>query len=188
MARGTPGIGCASWWSSASRSSPREGGLRTGAPAGFGQTGRDDRRCGARPRRGAVGGDTDAEEARRRRAAETDSAGLWATDLSLDPLRLPEYLTAPLPSYVSFQSALFFHGMISQIPNVIVVPDSRPQSVVCPPSGGRTSGSVRQRPNTVLGSTHSRPGRGARQSNSGWPFSSRSGDVERGAGRMLPSP
>ncbi|MBI4519758.1 MAG: hypothetical protein HY701_02880 [Gemmatimonadetes bacterium] len=45
--------------------------------------------------------------------------GLWATDLNLDPLLLPEHLTAPFPSYVSFQSALFFHGMVSQIPNVI---------------------------------------------------------------------
>lgn len=47
--------------------------------------------------------------------------GLWATDLNLDPLLLPEYLTAPFPSYVSFQSALFFHGMVSQIPSVIYV-------------------------------------------------------------------
>jgi len=47
--------------------------------------------------------------------------GLWATDLNLDPLLLPEYLTAPFPSYVSFHSALFFHGMVSQIPTVIYV-------------------------------------------------------------------
>jgi predicted transcriptional regulator of viral defense system len=47
--------------------------------------------------------------------------GLWATDPNLDPLLLPEYLTAPFPSYVSFQSALFFHGMVSQIPTVIYV-------------------------------------------------------------------
>jgi len=47
--------------------------------------------------------------------------GLWATDLNLDPLLLPEYLTAPLPSYISFQSALFFHGMVSQIPTVIYI-------------------------------------------------------------------
>ncbi len=47
--------------------------------------------------------------------------GLWATDLDLDPLVLPEYLTTPFPSYVSFQSALFFHGMVSQIPSVIYV-------------------------------------------------------------------
>jgi predicted transcriptional regulator of viral defense system len=47
--------------------------------------------------------------------------GLWATDLTLDPLLLPEYLTAPFPSYVSFQSALFLRGMVSQIPEVIYV-------------------------------------------------------------------
>lgn len=47
--------------------------------------------------------------------------GLWAVDPALDPLVLPEYLTAPFPSYVSFQSALFFHGMVSQIPTVIYV-------------------------------------------------------------------
>jgi predicted transcriptional regulator of viral defense system len=47
--------------------------------------------------------------------------GLWAIDPNLDPLVVPEYLTAPFPSYISFQSALFFHGMVSQIPNVIYV-------------------------------------------------------------------
>ncbi len=47
--------------------------------------------------------------------------GLWTTDLNLDPLLLPEYLTAPFPSYVSLQSALFFHGMVSQVPNVIYI-------------------------------------------------------------------
>jgi hypothetical protein len=34
---------------------------------------------------------------------------------------LPEHLTAPLPSYVSFQSALFLRGIVSQIPQVIYV-------------------------------------------------------------------
>lgn len=47
--------------------------------------------------------------------------GLWAVDPPVEPLLLPEYLTAPLPSYVSFPSALFLHGMISQIPEVIYV-------------------------------------------------------------------
>jgi predicted transcriptional regulator of viral defense system len=47
--------------------------------------------------------------------------GLWATDSNLDPLLLPEYLTAPFPAYISFHSALFFHGMVSQIANVIYV-------------------------------------------------------------------
>lgn len=48
--------------------------------------------------------------------------GLWIVDLHpVDPLSLPEYLTAPFPSYVSFQSALYLHGMVSQIPEVIYV-------------------------------------------------------------------
>lgn len=45
--------------------------------------------------------------------------GKWATTTQLDPLLLPEYLTAPFPSYVSLQTALFYHGMISQIPHTI---------------------------------------------------------------------
>jgi predicted transcriptional regulator of viral defense system len=47
--------------------------------------------------------------------------GLWAVEPALDPLLVPEHLTAPLPSYVSFQSALYLHGMVSQIPQVIYV-------------------------------------------------------------------
>jgi len=47
--------------------------------------------------------------------------GLWAVDPALDPLHLPEYLTAPFPSYVSFQSALYLRGMVSQVPEVIYV-------------------------------------------------------------------
>jgi predicted transcriptional regulator of viral defense system len=47
--------------------------------------------------------------------------GLWAIDPALDPLLLLEYLTAPLPSYVSFQSALYLRGMVSQVPEVIYV-------------------------------------------------------------------
>lgn len=41
--------------------------------------------------------------------------GLWVFPEALDPLALPEYLTAPFPSYISMQSALYYHGMISQI-------------------------------------------------------------------------
>jgi predicted transcriptional regulator of viral defense system len=47
--------------------------------------------------------------------------GLWAVDPTLDPLLLPEYLTAPFPSYVSFQSALYLRGMVSQVPEVTYV-------------------------------------------------------------------
>lgn len=45
--------------------------------------------------------------------------GLWALSNSIDPLTLPDYLTAPFPSYISLQTALYYHGMISQIPSVI---------------------------------------------------------------------
>ncbi len=45
--------------------------------------------------------------------------GLWGLPEQIDPLMLPEYLTAPLPSYISLQTALLHHDMISQIPPVI---------------------------------------------------------------------
>ncbi len=44
--------------------------------------------------------------------------GLWVFPAALDPLALPEYLTAPFPGYISMQSALYYHGIISQIPAV----------------------------------------------------------------------
>lgn len=43
---------------------------------------------------------------------------VWARPGGVDPLALPEYLTAPFPAYVSLQSALYLHGMISQVPAV----------------------------------------------------------------------
>lgn len=45
--------------------------------------------------------------------------GLWALPERVERFALPEYVTAPLPSYVSLQSALYHHGMIGQIPSVI---------------------------------------------------------------------
>lgn len=44
--------------------------------------------------------------------------GVWTLPGRVDPLALPEYLTSPFPAYVSLQSALYLHGMISQIPAV----------------------------------------------------------------------
>lgn len=44
--------------------------------------------------------------------------GVWAFP-DMDALILPGFLTAPFPSYVSLQTALYFHNMISQIPNII---------------------------------------------------------------------
>lgn len=45
--------------------------------------------------------------------------GVFATSNKLDPFILAEYLTSPFPSYISLQTALYHHGMISQIPAVI---------------------------------------------------------------------
>lgn len=43
---------------------------------------------------------------------------------------LAEYVTAPFPSYVSLQSALYLHGMIEQIPGVVyLVSLSRTQKI-----------------------------------------------------------
>jgi predicted transcriptional regulator of viral defense system len=42
--------------------------------------------------------------------------GVWALPGRVDALALPAHLTYPLPAYVSLQSALYLHGMISQVP------------------------------------------------------------------------
>ena len=47
--------------------------------------------------------------------------GLWVFPEKIDPLALAEYLTYPFPAYISLQSALFYHGMIAQIPETIFV-------------------------------------------------------------------
>jgi predicted transcriptional regulator of viral defense system len=44
--------------------------------------------------------------------------GVWAVKDRIDTLALPEYLTAPFPAYVSLHSALYLHGMISQVPMI----------------------------------------------------------------------
>lgn len=45
--------------------------------------------------------------------------GRWAVLNSFDPLMLPGILTSPLPSYISLYSALYYHGLVSQIPAVV---------------------------------------------------------------------
>lgn len=42
--------------------------------------------------------------------------GVWWVTGPVDPLRLPEHLTAPLPSYISLHTALHLRGLIEQIP------------------------------------------------------------------------
>jgi len=45
--------------------------------------------------------------------------GLWAYSDTLDPLLLPSILTQPMMAYVSLYTALYYHGLIDQIPSVI---------------------------------------------------------------------
>jgi hypothetical protein len=42
--------------------------------------------------------------------------GLWAFPDRLHPLAAAAHLAAPFPSYLSLQTALYHHGMISQVP------------------------------------------------------------------------
>lgn len=43
--------------------------------------------------------------------------GKWAYSDSIDPLLLPNILAHPMMAYVSLYSALYYHGMIDQIPH-----------------------------------------------------------------------
>ncbi len=45
--------------------------------------------------------------------------GRWAIQGRIDPFAVAEHLTTPFPTYISLQSALYQHGMISQIPSVV---------------------------------------------------------------------
>jgi predicted transcriptional regulator of viral defense system len=47
--------------------------------------------------------------------------GLWSLAEPREPVALAEYVTAPYPSYVSLQTALYLRGMIEQIPAVTYV-------------------------------------------------------------------
>ena len=47
--------------------------------------------------------------------------GLWLLRPEVEPFALPAYLTAPLPAYVSFWSALARHAMIEQVPRQVYV-------------------------------------------------------------------
>ncbi len=59
--------------------------------------------------------------------------GIWIFPEGFDPLTLPQYLTRPYPSYISLQTALYYHGFIEQIPEVIyAISIARPKRYVTP--------------------------------------------------------
>jgi predicted transcriptional regulator of viral defense system len=45
--------------------------------------------------------------------------GLWSTDAPQVRARLAEEVAAPTPAYVSLQSALFRHGIVEQVPEML---------------------------------------------------------------------
>jgi len=45
--------------------------------------------------------------------------GRWVIADLIERLSIPEFLSAPSPSYISLQTALFHHGLVSQIPEVV---------------------------------------------------------------------
>lgn len=45
--------------------------------------------------------------------------GLWAITEHIEPFMLPNCLMAPFSCYISLQSALHYHGMIEQIPEIV---------------------------------------------------------------------
>lgn len=45
--------------------------------------------------------------------------GRWAYSNSVDPLLLPTILSYPMMSYISLYTALYYHGLIEQIPSVV---------------------------------------------------------------------
>jgi len=45
--------------------------------------------------------------------------GRWAYSKEVDPLLLPNILAYPMMAYISLYSALYFHGIIEQIPDTV---------------------------------------------------------------------
>jgi predicted transcriptional regulator of viral defense system len=75
-----------------------------------------------------------------RRLARTEHVvrlgrGRWALPSMIRPFAVPEALTAPKPTYVSLYSALYHHGLIEQIPEVIYAVTLAPTRRVTTPLG-----------------------------------------------------
>ncbi len=74
--------------------------------------------------------------------------GTWWLGRDLDPLRLPGFLTAPLPSYLSLHTALHVRGLIEQVPVVVyAVSLARTQRIVA----GGTSFSIHHTAPEIFG-------------------------------------
>lgn len=111
------GTRCRMTWLPGSRCShERELGLRHLAQARRPSDRHGGRGLGSQAQHG--GGKPDPHAACARGTHSLCAPRTWWLEDALDPMRLPEYLTAPLPAYVSLQTALHRHGLIEQIPEV----------------------------------------------------------------------
>jgi predicted transcriptional regulator of viral defense system len=74
------------------------------------------------------------EGLRHRNFVEKISRGKWIVkDAKFDPLQVAEFITAPRETYISLHTALFYHGMIEQIPSrTYAVTIDRSKVVVTP--------------------------------------------------------
>ncbi len=61
--------------------------------------------------------------------------GYWTCQNGVDGLMLPILLAAPAPCYISLQSALYQHGMISQIPQRIYAVSTTRSRTINTPAG-----------------------------------------------------
>lgn len=60
------------------------------------------------------------ENLRQKNFVDKISRGKWVIkDSHLDPLQVAEFVISPKESYISLHSALFYHGMITQVPSRI---------------------------------------------------------------------
>jgi len=61
--------------------------------------------------------------------------GKWLMNSSVPRFALPELISAPYPAYVSMQSALFYRGLIEQVPAVVYAATlGKPRRVHTPPA------------------------------------------------------
>jgi predicted transcriptional regulator of viral defense system len=61
--------------------------------------------------------------------------GKWAYSRSADPLLFPSILVHPMMAYVSLYSALYYHGMIEQIPSTVFAVTNGKTNVFATPLG-----------------------------------------------------
>lgn len=65
--------------------------------------------------------------------------GLWAVKEKITITSLSKHITSPIPNYISLQSALYRHGIISQVPSVLYIVSPARQRIINVPAVGTIS-------------------------------------------------